>query len=109
MAGFYVHEDGRTLQQLTPAQVAARLAAYAADGTFERDLHQLWQDAGDLIAAAVSEHFGDEAVALVRAHYTSPVDADWIQAVAHYGIRLYARRQSVPAYMVARARLTIVW
>ena len=102
---FHPHKDA-SLQPLTEAQVTARLRAYNSDGAFERDLRQLWSDAGDLIEAAVREHFGEEAAAPVKAHYTRPVDAAWIQSVADYGIRIYTDKRDVPTYIAARARLT---
>ena len=103
---FHPHKDVSNLQKLTEAQVAARLRAYNGNGDFERDLHQLWSDAGDLIEAAVREQFGEEAAAQVEAHYTRAVDADWIQSVADYGVRLYTDKRDVPAYIAARGRLT---
>ena len=105
MTDSHSHKDA-SLQPLTEAQVTARLRAYNAGGDFERDLRQLWSDAGDLIEGLVREHFGDEAAAPVKTHYTSAVDAAWIQSVADYGIRIYTDKRDVPTYIAARARLT---
>jgi methyl-accepting chemotaxis protein len=93
------------LQRLTDEQVSARLAAYNADGSLQQDIHQLWEDAGDLIKAEVSDQFGKDAADQVKAHYSGKVDADWIQAVAEYGRRIYADKASVPGYIAARDRL----
>jgi len=93
------------LQRLTDEQVSARLAAYNADGSLERDIHRLWQDAGDIIEAEVRSQFGPEAAKKLEGHYTGKVDADWIQNIAEYGRRIYRERNSVPAYIAARDEL----
>jgi len=93
------------LQPLTDDQVQNRLSNYNPDGTLERDIRSLWQDAGDIIEAEVHDRFGDEAAVRVRKHYTSPVDGRWIQAIADYGIRMYREKTSVPAYIADRDRL----
>ena len=93
------------LQRLTNEQVSARLAAYNADGSLERDIHRLWQDAGDIIEAEVRSQFGPEAAKKLEGHYTGKVDADWIQNIAEYGRRIYRERNSVPAYIAARDEL----
>ena len=90
------------LQQLTDGQVTNRLTAYNGDGSLDRDLATLWADGSDIILAAVAEHFGEAAIATVRAHYTSPVDAAWMQNVAEYGRRIYREQTSVPAYIIKR-------
>jgi methyl-accepting chemotaxis protein len=93
------------LQPLTEEQVLSRLDAYNAGGKLERDIRALWEDAGDIIEDEVRSQFGDEAAARVRHHYTSRVDADWVQAVAEYGRRIFAEKSSVPAYIAARDTL----
>ena len=90
------------LQPLTEAQVTNRLDAYNAGGRLERDVRALWDDAGDIIEAEVREQLGDAAAETVRAHYTSRIDAAWIQAVAEHGRRIYSEKSSVPAYIVSR-------
>ena len=79
---FNVHEDGSKLQKLTERQVAARLAAYNEEGAFERDLRQLWSDAGEMLEEAVRQRFGDNAARELRGRCTIAVDEAWIQAVA---------------------------
>jgi methyl-accepting chemotaxis protein len=93
------------LQPLTEEQVLNRLDAYNAGGRLERDIRALWEDAGDIIEAEARQQFGDDAAAKVRAHYTSRVDADWVQGVADYGRRIFTEKSSVPAYIAARDAL----
>ena len=93
------------LQPLTDSQVKNRLEAYNAGGSLERDIRALWDDAGDIIRDCARAHFGDAAVAVVERHYTSKVDAAWIQNVADFGQRLYREKQSVPAYIATRDKL----
>jgi methyl-accepting chemotaxis protein len=90
------------LQPLTDTQVNNRLQAYNAGGTLDRDIRELWTHAGEIIESEMREQFGDEAAAKARVHYTTPVDADWIQQVAEYGRRLYHEKSSVPAYIAKR-------
>ena len=93
------------LQPLTDNQVANRLDAYNAGGKLERDIRALWEDAGDIIESEVRDQFGDEAAATVRNRYTARVDADWIQAVAESGRRIFAEKTSVPVYIAERDKL----
>ena len=93
------------LQPLTDKQVQNRLEAYNRDGALERDVRTLWAHAGEIIEAEVRTRFGDEAAARTCRHYTSAVDADWIQSVAEYGRRLYRDKSSVPAYIAKRDEL----
>jgi len=93
------------LQPLTEAQVNNRLEAYNKAGTLERDIRALWDRAGDIIEGEVRARFGDEAAGRARIHYTTPVDADWIQSVAEYGRRIYREKTSVPAYIAKRDEL----
>jgi methyl-accepting chemotaxis protein len=93
------------LQPLTDSQVTNRLEAYNAGGALERDIRALWEHGGEIIEAEVRAHFGSEAAARVRTHYTSPVDGDWIQSIAEYGRRIYREKTSVPAYIAKRDKL----
>jgi len=93
------------LQPLTDTQVQNRLDAYNAGGRLERDIRALWDDAGDIIEAEAREQFGEEAAARVRLHYTSKVDATWVQAVAEYGRRIFTDKTSVPVYIATRDQL----
>jgi methyl-accepting chemotaxis protein len=93
------------LQPLTDTQVQNRLIAYNPDGALERDLHGLWDDASDIIRESSRANFGDAAVAVVERHYTSKVDAKWVQNVADFGQRLYSEKQSVPQYIARRDKL----
>jgi methyl-accepting chemotaxis protein len=93
------------LQRLTDEQVSARLGAYNPDGSLDRDLAFLREQAGDLIESKVRDQFGKEAADRVRTHYGSKVDASWMQAVAEYGRRIFSEKNSVPQYIAARDRL----
>ncbi len=97
--------DTGQLQRLTDEQVSARLKAYNPGGSLEHDLQQLWDDAGDIIEAEVSAQFGADSAKKLHSQYTGRVDADWIQAVADHGRRIYRERLSVPAYMAARDQM----
>jgi len=93
------------LQPLTDTQVNNRLQAYNAGGTLDRDIRELWAHAGEIIESEVRAQFGDDAAAKARVHYTTPVDADWVQQTAEYGRRLYHEKSSVPAYIAKRDQL----
>jgi len=93
------------LQPLTDSQVQNRLEAYNKGGALESDIRALWTHAGEIIESEVRERFGDEAAGKARIHYTTPVDADWIQAIAEYGRRIYREKTSVPAYIAKRDEL----
>jgi methyl-accepting chemotaxis protein len=93
------------LQRLTDDQVSARLVAYNADGSLDRDIALLREKAGDLIETNVRDQFGKESGDRVRAHYGSKVDANWVQSVAEYGRRIFQEKTSIPTYISARERL----
>jgi methyl-accepting chemotaxis protein len=92
------------LQRLTDEQVSARLAAYNGDGTLDRDIAILVENAADLIATEVQAQFGPQRAERFTANYARKVDAAWIQGVAEYGREIYAEKTSVPAYMAARSQ-----
>ena len=90
------------LQRLTDEQVSARLAAYNSGGSLDRDIALLRENATDLIATEVIEHFGQERAERYAAVYSNKVDSAWIQGIADYGRRIYQEKTSVPVYMAAR-------
>jgi methyl-accepting chemotaxis protein len=92
------------LQRLTDEQVNARLAAYNAGGSLNRDIEVLRQNASDLIAAEVQMQFGPERAERFVANYAGKVDATWIQNVAEYGRQIWREKTSLPAYVAARAQ-----
>ena len=94
-----------SLQPLTDRQVQNRLDTYNQGGALERDIRALWHAAGPIIESEVRDQFGEEAADKVRLHYTTPVNAMWVQSVAEYGRRLYAEKSSVPAYIARRDQL----
>jgi len=97
--------DTGQLQRLTDEQVSARLQAYNPDGSLERDVSRLWQQAGDIIEAEVRSQFGPEAAERIHGHYSGRIDSAWIQNVAEYGRRIYREKTSVPAYIAGRDQL----
>ena len=98
-----VAETGQ-LQRLTDEQVSARLAAYNGDGSLERCLQLLRDNAADLIAAEVIAQFGPERAAKYAEVHTGKVDAQWIQGIAGYGREIYAEKVPVPTYISARTQ-----
>jgi len=90
------------LQRLTDEQVKARLAAYNGDGSLDRDLQLLRENAADIVAAEVLAQFGPERAARYADVHGRPVDANWIQGIAEYGRLIYSEKTSVPVYMAAR-------
>src|SRR3546814_2748003 len=97
MADFHVNEDGSKLQKLTPQQVANRLAAYNADGSFEADLGALWRDAGGVLGPVIEEHAGEALAGAFRERCTGAADTDWIHGIATYRIERSRRGAQVPA------------
>jgi len=93
------------LQPLTDTQVQNRLAADNPGGSLDQDISGLWEDASDIIRDCARTHFGEPAVAVVERHYTSQVDASWVQNVADFGQRLFSEKQSVPEYIATRDKL----
>jgi methyl-accepting chemotaxis protein len=108
IATFHVAKDGSRLQKLTEKQVSDRLAAYNENGSFERDLRALWDEAGDLLQKvareqAEDETSGEEAAERIRRRVTSSVDPEWIHGIALSGIEIYARGLSVPVVIHKRS------
>ena len=97
--------DGQTLQKLTEAQVADRLAAYNPGGEFEASLSWLWSEAGDLIEAAVLASGGEAAAARTRVSFNRAVDGEWIRDCAQLGFEIFTTKLPVPREMDRRARL----
>jgi methyl-accepting chemotaxis protein len=92
------------LQRLTDEQVSARLAAYNAGGSLDRDVEFLRQNCTDLIAAEVIEQFGPQRAERYAAIYAGKVDAAWVQGVAEYGREIYSEKTPVPVYIAARTQ-----
>jgi methyl-accepting chemotaxis protein len=92
------------LQRLTDEQVRARLSAYNGDGSLERDVKLLRDNAADIFAEEIVAQFGQERAERFAANYSGTVDAAWIQNVAEYGRQIYAEKVPVPSYMLARAQ-----
>jgi methyl-accepting chemotaxis protein len=90
------------LQRLTDEQVRARLAAYNADGSLDRDTQLLRENCTDIIAAEIISQFGPERAARYAETHSGKVDATWIQHIAEYGREIYRDRTAVPVYIAAR-------
>jgi methyl-accepting chemotaxis protein len=90
------------LQRLTDEQVNERLTAYNGDGSLERDIQLLRENATDLIAAEVLAQFGPERAARYADVHGRPVGPNWVQGIAEYGRQIYAEKMSVPVYIAAR-------
>src|SRR5690242_19541538 len=90
------------LQRLTDQQVRERLAAYNPDGSMDRDIALLRENAIDIISSEIATHFGPERAARYTAFYSANVDAAWIQGIAEYGLRIFKEKTSVPVYIAAR-------
>jgi methyl-accepting chemotaxis protein len=96
---------GAKPMQLTDGQVSNRLAAYNSDGGFDRALRALREEAGEALEAEMLAQGGEEAARQLRHRFGRPVDADWILAVAEYGVELHTRKMSVPQLIEKRARI----
>jgi methyl-accepting chemotaxis protein len=93
------------LKKLTEEQVKARLAAYNGDGSLDRDIALLRENAADLVIGEVLAEFGQERADRYAPVYAGKVDAAWIQLLAGYGRTIYAEKTPVPVYMVEHAGL----
>ena len=90
------------LQRLTDEQVNARLAAYNADGTLERDLKLFKDHMLGFVCAEIGAQFGSDRAERYAAIYSSKMDANWIQSIAEYGRQIYRDHTSVPVYIAER-------
>ncbi|HEY8591900.1 MAG TPA: methyl-accepting chemotaxis protein [Sphingomicrobium sp.] len=97
--------DTAQLQQLTDEQVRARIAAYNAGGSLDKDIALLSDHVTDLLAVEVEKQFGPERARRYSELYSTKVSAGWVQSVAEYGRQIYRERISVPDYMAARNRI----
>jgi methyl-accepting chemotaxis protein len=91
------------LQRLTDEQVSTRLATYNGDGSLERDIAFLRENALELIYAEVEASLGKERADRYAPVYDGKVDAAWIQLIAGYGRMIYADKTPVPVYMLEHA------
>src|SRR5579884_3525367 len=93
------------LQRLSDEQINARLAAYNADGSLQRDMQLLRDNAADIIASEVLAAFGAERAKRYAEVHSGTADARWIQGVAEYGRQIYHEGTPVPAYITARTKV----
>jgi methyl-accepting chemotaxis protein len=97
--------DFGQLQRLTDDQVQSRLMAYADGGRFEAAMRKLWAEAGDAIEETARMRLGEDSARLLHEHFTRPVDAAWVQAVAKQGMKMFVHNESVPAFIAATTSL----
>ena len=90
------------LQRLTYEQVKARLAAYNADGSLDRDTQLLRDNCADIIGAEIISQFGPERAQRYAETHAGKVDATWVQNIAEYGREIYRDQTAVPVYIAAR-------
>src|SRR3954454_277371 len=90
------------LQRLTDDQVSARLVAYNADGSLERDLKLFKEHILGIVVAEIGDQFGAERADRYAAISSSKIDANWIQSIAEYGRQIYCEHTSVPTYIADR-------
>src|SRR5579872_2427130 len=100
-SGSMVGETGQ-LQRLTDEQVNARLACYNGDGSLQRDIQLLRDNAADIIAAEILAAFGPERAARYADVHSGGADARWVQAVAEYGRQIYQDGTPVAVYVAGR-------
>ena len=103
------------MQRLTDKQVAERLAAYNKDGAFEKELRDVWAEAGDVLLEAVRAYAkkskvrrkasADAIVEETRRRFTGPVDASWVSDIAEFAIESLDDGQSIPQVIEDRAQL----
>jgi methyl-accepting chemotaxis protein len=93
------------LERLSDEQVKARLAAYNADGSLQRDMQLLRERAADLIAAEVLDAFGPERAKRYAEVHSGAADSRWLDGVAQYGREIYRDGTSIPTYIAARTQV----
>jgi methyl-accepting chemotaxis protein len=103
-SGRMVGDTGQ-LQRLTDEQVSERLVAYNGDGSLQRDMQLLRDNAADLIGAEVLSAFGPERAARYAEVHSGSADARWVQGVAEYGRQIYRDGTPVAAYVAARTQV----
>jgi methyl-accepting chemotaxis protein len=90
------------LQRLTDEQVNARLKAYNAGGSLDRDLKLFKDHMLGLVVAEIGAQFGSDRADRYSAIYAGKIDAAWIQSIAEYGRQIYRDKTSVPVYIAER-------
>ena len=94
--------DTGQLQRLTDQQVSARLAAYNARGSLDRDIELFKDRVLEFVVAEIRAQFGPERADRYGAIYAGKVDAAWVQSIAEYGRQIFRDHTSVPEYVTDR-------
>ncbi len=100
---------------LSEKAIAARLAVYNPSGALERDLAELWANCESMIMPQARTTWSsvlrtlkreqrgldvdmlvDHVLATLRDIFTTPVDKDWLLAIANRATGLYQVRLSIP-------------
>jgi methyl-accepting chemotaxis protein len=97
--------DTGQLQRLTDDQVSARLAAYNGDRSLDRDIQLFRENVLGLVAAEIKEQFGPDRADRYTQIYSGKADAAWVQAIAEYGLEIFADKISVPQYIAERSQI----
>ncbi|MBV9529207.1 methyl-accepting chemotaxis protein [Sphingomonas sp.] len=97
--------DTGQLQRLTDEQVSARLAAYNAGGSLERDIELYKECALPSVVSEIQAQFGPERADRYAKIYSGKVDAAWVQSIAEYGRQIFSDHTSVPKYIAERIEI----
>jgi methyl-accepting chemotaxis protein len=97
--------DTGQLQRLTDSQVSARLAAYNASGSLDRDIELFKDRVLEFVVAEIRAQFGPERAERYGEIYSGRVDAAWVQSIAEYGRQIFRNHTSVPEYVADRVQI----
>jgi methyl-accepting chemotaxis protein len=97
--------DTGQLQRLTDQQVSARLAAYNASGSLDRDIGLFKDRVLEFVVAEIRAQFGPERADRYGDIYSGKVDMAWVQSIAEYGRQIFRNHTSVPEYLADRIQI----
>ena len=97
--------DTGQLQRLTDQQVSARLAAYNASGSLDRDIELFKDRVLEFVVAEIRAQFGPERAERYAGIYSNKVDVAWVQSIAEYGRQIFHNHTSVPEYIADRIQI----
>jgi methyl-accepting chemotaxis protein len=93
------------LQWLTDEQVSARLKAYNASGSLDREMKVFKDHVLPIVVAEIGEQFGADRADRYAKIYSGKFDPTWIQSIAEYGRQIYSERTAVPDYIADRVEI----